>query len=41
MNAIKNYLDNMFRNLPNTEEVRRAKSELLEMMEDKYEELIK
>ena len=40
MNAIKNYLDNMFRNLPNTEEVRRAKTELLEMMEDKYEELI-
>ena len=41
MNAIRNYLDNMFRNLPNTEEVRRAKTELLEMMEDKYEELIK
>ncbi|MBR3278357.1 MAG: DUF4097 family beta strand repeat protein [Lachnospiraceae bacterium] len=40
MNAIRNYLDNMFRNLPNTEEVRRAKAELLEMMEDKYEELI-
>lgn len=40
MNAIKSYLDNMFRNLPNTEEVRRAKSELLQMMEDKYEELI-
>ena len=41
MNTIRNYLDNMFRNLPNTEEVRRAKTELLEMMEDKYEELIK
>ena len=40
MNAIRNYLDNMFRNLPNTEEVRRAKSELLQMMADKYEELI-
>ena len=40
MNAIKNYLDNMFRNLPNTEEIRRAKSELLQMMEDKFEELI-
>ncbi|MCR5383410.1 MAG: DUF4097 domain-containing protein [Saccharofermentans sp.] len=40
MNTIKNYLDNMFRNLPNTEEVRRAKAELLQMMEDKYEELI-
>ncbi len=40
MNAIRNYLDNMFRNLPNTEAVRRAKSELLQMMEDRYEELI-
>ena len=40
MNAIRNYLDNMFRNLPNTEAVRRAKGELLQMMEDKYEELI-
>lgn len=40
MNAIKNYLDNMFRNLPNTAEVRKAKSELMQMMEDKYEELI-
>ncbi len=40
MNAIRNYLDNMFRNLPNTEAVRRAKAELLQMMEDKYEELI-
>ena len=41
MNTIRNYLDNMFRNLPNTEAVRKAKSELLQMMEDKYEELIK
>ena len=40
MNAIRNYFDYMFRNLPNTEEVRRAKAELLQMMEDKYEELI-
>ena len=40
MNTIRSYLDNMFRNLPNTEAVRKAKSELLEMMEDKYEELI-
>ena len=39
MNTIRNYLDNMFRNLPNTEEVRRAKAELLQMMEDKYNEL--
>lgn len=41
MNTIRNYLDNMFRNLPNTDAVRKAKSELLQMMEDKYEELIK
>ena len=41
MNTIKNYLDNMFRNLPNTEAVRKAKAELLQMMEDKYEELIR
>lgn len=40
MNAIKNYLDNMFRNLPNIPEVRKAKAELLSMMEDKFEELI-
>ena len=41
MNTIRNYLDNMFRNLPNTEAVRKAKAELLQMMEDKYEELIR
>ena len=41
MNTIRNYLDNMFRNLPNTEAVRKAKAELLQMMEDKYDELIK
>ncbi len=41
MNTIKNYLDNMFRNLPNTDAVRKAKAELLQMMEDKYEELIR
>lgn len=41
MNTIRNYLDNMFRNLPNTDAVRKAKAELLQMMEDKYEELIK
>ena len=37
MNTIRNYLDNMFRNLPNTEAVRKAKAELLQMMEDKYD----
>ncbi len=40
MEAIRNYLENMFANLPNTEEVQRAKSELLQMMEDKYASLI-
>ncbi len=39
MNTIINYLDNMFLGLPNTEEVIRAKKELLAMMEDKYNEL--
>lgn len=40
MNAIRNYLETMFLKLPNTPEVRRAKEELLAMMEDKYAELI-
>ena len=40
METIKNYLETMFANLPNTEEVRKAKSELYQMMEDKYSELI-
>ena len=39
METIKNYLESMFRNLPNTPEVLRAKNELLQMMEDKYAEL--
>jgi len=41
METIKGYLDAMFANLANSEEVKRAKSELLEMMEDKYNELKK
>lgn len=40
MDTIKNYLDNMFLSLPVTEEVLKAKEELFQMMEDKYEELI-
>ena len=40
MNTIRNYLENMFLNLPNTPEVIRAKEELLQMMEDRYSELI-
>ena len=40
METIKNYLETMFMNLPNTPEVRRAKDELGPMMEDKFAELI-
>ncbi len=40
MDAIKSYLEAMFANLPNTEAVRKAKKELSQMMEDKYNELI-
>lgn len=41
MDTIRMYLDNMFFKLPRTEEVLKAKQELLSMMEDKYYELIK
>lgn len=40
METIKNYLNAMFANMPNTEAVKKAKAELLQMMEDKYNELI-
>ena len=40
METIKSYLDAMFLHLPGTPEVLRAKSELAQMMEDKYTELI-
>lgn len=39
METIQNYLDNMFMGLPDTPQVRRAREELLTMMEDKYQEL--
>ena len=39
MDTIKNYLDNMFSTLPQSEEIQRAKEELLSNMEDKYNEL--
>ena len=39
METIKNYLDSMFSSLPDTLEVRRAREELYQMMEDKYYEL--
>lgn len=40
METIRNYLETMFKNLPQTEKVLKAKSELLQMMEDKYTELV-
>lgn len=40
MDRIKKYLDNLFLGLPETPDVLRAKAELMQMMEDKYEELI-
>ncbi|WP_026495346.1 hypothetical protein [Butyrivibrio sp. WCD3002] len=40
METIKNYLETMFTNFPDTMEIRKAKSELLSMSEDKYNELI-
>lgn len=40
METIRNYLDNMFSGLERTAETERAKRELLNMMEDKYNQLI-
>lgn len=40
MNTIKNYLESMFAQLPNTPEVWKAKDELWQMMEDRYTDLI-
>lgn len=40
MEAIREYLNNLFMSLPETPEVLRAKAALLEMMEDKYEEML-
>ena len=40
METIKSYLEAMFANMPNTPEVKKAKDELLTMMEDKYNEMI-
>ncbi|MDL4841782.1 permease prefix domain 1-containing protein [Aquibacillus rhizosphaerae] len=39
METINNYLENMFASLPNTEEMRKLKEELLSNMEEKYHEL--
>lgn len=40
MDAITSYIDHMFRGLAPSAEVRRAKSELLQMSEDRYRELL-
>lgn len=40
MEALVEYLNNLFHGVKETPEVLRAKAELLQMMEDKYEELI-
>lgn len=40
METIKNYLEAMFAGMPSTPEVWKAKNELYQMMEDKYNELI-
>ena len=41
MDTIRGYLNNLFLTFPETPEVIRAKEELLEMMEDKYEECLR
>ncbi len=40
METIRNYLEAMFAQLPDTAEVRQAKDEMLQMMEDRYHGLI-
>ena len=40
METIRNYLEMMFADLTNTAEVKRAKEELWQMMEDKFDEEI-
>lgn len=39
METIRIYLENMFKGLPQTEEIKRLKSDILSNMEDKYKEL--
>ena len=39
METIMSYIDNLFRSYPDTPQVRRAREELLGIMEDKYNEL--
>ena len=39
METIRSYIDNLFRSYPHTPKVQKARAELLEIMEDKYNEL--
>ena len=39
METIISYIDNLFRNYPDTLQVQKARQELLSIMEDKYREL--
>ncbi|MEG2642079.1 MAG: permease prefix domain 1-containing protein, partial [Eubacterium sp.] len=39
METLLNYLDNLFASLPDTEDVRRAKADLQDSMEERYNEL--
>ena len=39
METIISYIDNLFRNYPDTPQVQKARQELLGIMEDKYQEL--
>ena len=40
MDVLDNYLENIFKGLPNSEETKKTKQELSSMMEDKYNELL-
>lgn len=40
MQNVKNYVDEMFRELPNSERARKLKTEILFNMEDRYQELL-
>ena len=40
MNIIHDYVDTMFKDLPKTEEVIRMKLEILDNMEEAYQELL-
>lgn len=40
MKTIKDYLDSLFLNVPNTPETKKAKEDLLAIMEDQYHGLL-